>query len=192
MRAPQHHRYTWQQYLSLERSSNVKHEFFDGEIFAMAGGSPEHAALQAAVVRDLGVQLLGKRCRPYTSDLRVRVLATGLGTYPDVSVVCGTPEYDPEASDVVVNPTLIVEVLSDSTESYDRGDKFENYKRVSSLEEYVLLSSRERLIEVFRRGEDDAWIRSEGRSRATVRLESIGGALDVERIYDGIDLDRRR
>jgi Uma2 family endonuclease len=192
MRSVSHHRYTWEQYLALERSSNVKHEFFDGEIFAMAGGSPEHAALQAAVVGDLRVQLLGKPCRPYTSDLRIRVLSTGLGAYPDVSVVCGNAEYDPEARDVVVNPTVLVEVLSDSTEAYDRGDKFESYKRIPSLKEYALVSSRERLIEVFRRSETEAWIRSEARSKARAQLSSIGCELDVDRVYEGIDLDRRR
>src|SRR4051812_42732973 len=107
-------RYTWAQYVVLEHSSNVKHEFFDGEIFAMAGGTPEHSALATAITIQLGRQLEGKPCRPYNSDLRIRVPATGLGTYPDVSVICGPPQHDPSDRNTLVNPTLIVEVLSDS------------------------------------------------------------------------------
>jgi Uma2 family endonuclease len=109
------HRYTYNDYVALERMSNVKHEFIDGDIYAMAGGSPEHAELQVRVSTALGTQL-GDRCHVYSSDLRVRVLATGLGTYPDVSVLCGPVERDLEEKTAVVNPTVIVEVLSNSTE----------------------------------------------------------------------------
>ncbi len=188
MRAPSHHRYTWEQYLALERDSPIKHEFLDGEIFAMAGGTPEHAALGAAVLRELGVQLVGKPCRPYSSDLCVRAQATGLATYPDASVICGEPERDPMARTVVLNPTVLVEVTGDSTESYDRGEKLDHYRQIPSLAEYVLLSHRERLIEVFRRGADGTWARFEARGGERARLESIGCELDVDRVYEGIAL----
>ena len=188
VRVLSHHRYTWIQYLAFERTSNVRHEFFDGEILAMAGGTPQHATLGLAVGSELRIQLTGRPCRPYGSDLRVRVLATGLGTYPDVSVICGSLETDPNDLNTVVNPTVILEVLSDSTESYDRGEKFENYKRIPSLNEYVLISHREQLIEVFRRDASGNWSREEARTHASVRLESIDCKLAVDRVYDGVVL----
>jgi Uma2 family endonuclease len=172
-------RYTWREYLSLERDANLRHESFDGEILAIAGGSPEHAALATGMIRELGAQLKGKRCRVHTSDLRIRVLATGLGTYPDVAVVCGDFQYDPEDKETVVNPTVIVEVLSSSTENYDRGEKFENYKQIPSLKEYVLVSHRERMIEVFRRADRGDWTRTEARSTAFAKIDSLGCAVAV-------------
>ncbi|MFZ5471475.1 MAG: Uma2 family endonuclease [Myxococcota bacterium] len=188
MRAPAHHRYTWEQYLQLERQSPIKHEFLDGEIFAMAGGTPEHAALGATVLRDLGVQLKGTPCRAYSSDLSVKIQSSGLATYPDASVLCGEPRSDPGSPNVVLNPTVLVEVTSDSTESYDRGEKFEHYRGIPELAEYVLVSHRERLIEVFRRGAEGLWTRFEARRGARVRLESIACELEVDSIYEGITL----
>jgi Uma2 family endonuclease len=117
-------RYTYADYLAFEATSNVKHEFFDGQIYGMAGGTPEHAALQAAVIGLLFSQLDGSPHRPHASDLRVRVPAPGLATYPDVTVIGGPPERDAQHTATILNPTLIVEVLSDSTENFDRNDKF--------------------------------------------------------------------
>ena len=182
------HRYTWHDYLMLEQSSNVRHEYFDGEIFAMAGGTPLHSALAVRVASLLDAQLEGSNCRVFNSDLRVRVLATGLGTYPDVSVVCGDLQRDPEDASTIVNPTLIVEVLSDSTEAYDRTDKYANYKLMPALREYVLVSHREALIEIFRRTDEGKWQRLEARKGATARLESIDCALEVDRVYSGVEL----
>ncbi len=190
MRALSHHRYTWREYLGLEAGSDIRHEFLAGEIFAMAGGSPEHAALAVAVSSALHQQLKGKPCRTYSSDLRIRVLASGLATYPDVSVVCGEVQYDPESANTVVNPVVLVEVLSASTEEYDREGKFEAYQQIASLREYVLVSTRERLIEVFRRSADGAWLRTEARIHGNLRLESIDCSLGVDAIYEGIDVDR--
>jgi Uma2 family endonuclease len=118
--------YTLEDYLGVEEMSAVRHELVDGQIFAMAGGTPEHAALSAAVLVVLGSKLLGGRCRPYSADLRIRVLATGLATYPDAAVICGEPERDPSSPTHVTNPTVVVEVLSTSTEEYDRGEKREH------------------------------------------------------------------
>jgi Uma2 family endonuclease len=121
MSSPAHRtRYSWAEYLALEASSNVKHEFLDGQIYGMAGGTPEHAALAAATIGILFGQLRGGPCRVYDADLRIRVLATSLATYPDAAVVCGPLERDPADPDGVTNPTLLVEVLSSSTEEYDR------------------------------------------------------------------------
>ena len=173
--------YTYAEYLGFEASSNVKHEFLDGQIYALAGGTPELAALAAAVITLLGPQLLGGECRPYNSDLRVRT-PTGLTTYPDVTIVCGHREIDAMDPLAITNPTLIVEGLSRSTEEYDTGDKFEHYRTFPSLREYVLVSHRERSVEVRSRGED-GWQTTVVRKGAIAEL-SIGARLDVRALYD--------
>lgn len=182
-----HHRYTWAEYLAFEEAANSKNEFFNGEIYAMAGGTPLHARLAARVLRELGLQLRGGPCEPFTSDLRVRVATTGLATYPDVTVICGPIQPEPNDANTALNPTLLVEVLSNSTEEYDRGQKFEHYKQMATLREYVLVSQREKLIEVFRRVGAE-WQRFEGRSTSAVTLDSIGCGLSVDAIYEGVEL----
>src|SRR5438045_8119020 len=157
MSAPLHQiNYSYAEYLALEASSNVKHEFLAGQIYAMAGGTPEHAALAAAVIGLLFVQLRSTACRAYDADLRVRT-PSGLATYPDVTVICGASQRDSEDHQAVVNPAMIIEVLSRSTEEYDRGDKFEHYKRLDSLQQYVMVSHAERRLEVWARGADRRW-----------------------------------
>jgi Uma2 family endonuclease len=180
-------RYTFREYLTIEEDSAIKHEYLDGQIYAMAGGTPEHAALAAAVTARLGVALAGTRCRVYSSDLRVRALATGLATYPDVSVVCGRREHDPEDTHTVVNPTLLVEVTSKSTEEYDRGEKFDHYRQIPSLVEYVLVSHRERAIEVRSRDAEGRWSAHLARPGERAELRSIGASLDVDEIYDAAE-----
>jgi Uma2 family endonuclease len=175
-------RFTFRDYLALEEASNVKHEYFAGEIYAMAGGTPEHAALAAAVGGTLFAQLEGSDCRVFSSDLRVRVLATGLATYPDVTVVCGDLEHDPENPATITNPTLIVEILSPSTEAYDRGEKLEHYRQIPSLRECVLVAHDRRRIEVWRREADDGWSHAVAEA-GTVDLASIGCRLEVESLY---------
>lgn len=181
--APRLHRYTFQEYLALELSSSVRHEFLGGEIYAMAGGSPEHAALAVGVSTALLTQLRGGPCRVHSSDLRVRVADTGLTTYPDVSVVCGAYETDPADKNTVLNPRVIVEVTSDSTEDYDRGEKLDNYRRIQGLDAIVLVAHREALIEVFERQADATWRRTEARRGGTIQLVSIKCALSVDEIY---------
>jgi len=176
--------YTWADYLALEAASNVKHEYLDGQIYAMAGGTPDHAALQAAVLGLLVPQLLAGRCRAYSADLRVRVLATGLATYPDVSVVCGARELDPENKNTVTNPTLLLEVLSPSTEEYDRGEKFEHYQRIPSLGTYVLVSHRERSVEVWSRAATGRWTAVVAHEGDVAALAAIGASLDVRALYE--------
>ncbi len=183
MQAPARHRHTYEDYLALERAANVKHEFLGGEIYAMAGGTREHAALAANVTAALSAQLRGKPCQAHSSDLRVRVLATGLATYPDVTVVCGPAELDPEDRHTVVSPILLVEVTSPSTEDYDRGEKLQHYRRIPSLREVVVVSHRERCLEVFRRDAAGDWQRSEARASHALVLESVGASLEVDDIY---------
>jgi Uma2 family endonuclease len=151
--APAHHRFTFDDYLGVEEDSVIRHEFLEGRIWAMAGGTPEHARICANVIALLGVALQTRPCSVYTTDLRIRVRATGLATYPDVSVICGHPELDPAdpKRHTALNPRLLVEVLSPSTEEYDRGEKLENYQQIDSLEEVVLVHHDERKIVVWRR-----------------------------------------
>lgn len=185
MAAPAHRLdYTYADYLALEASSNVKHEFLDGQIYAMAGGTPEHAALAAAVIGLLFPALRGGRCRAHDADLRVRVPRTGLSTYPDVTVVCGPRERDAEDPQAVTNPTLIVEVLSRSTEEYDRGEKLDHYKNLPSLRQYVLVSHRDRSVEVWTRDAGGAWTSALAREGDVAELASVGARLDVRELYD--------
>lgn len=181
--APRLHRYTFHEYLTIEQSSTIRHEFLAGEIYAMAGGTPQHAALAMAVGAALLVQTRGGQCRVHSSDLRVRVPETGLTTYPDVSVVCGPYQTDPQDKNTIVNPVLVVEVTSESTEEYDRGEKLAHYQRIPSLGAVVLVSHREQLVELFERESDVRWRRSEARAGATLRLLTLGATLSVDEIY---------
>lgn len=135
-----HH--TYEEYLALEEQSAVRHEFFHGEIYALAGGSPDHAALAAAVIAKLAGQLPAN-CRTFTSDLRVRIVETGLSTYPAAAVVCGATERAPDDGLAIVNPILLVEVTSPSTEEYDRGEKTRHFKLLPSLREILIVSHAE-------------------------------------------------
>lgn len=184
-RAARHHRHTYREYLLLEDGSTVRHEFLDGEIYAMAGGTPEHAAIAMNVGAALVSQLRDRSCRVMSSDLRVRVLATGLATYPDVTVVCGPLERDPESHVTVVNPTLVVEVLSDATEAYDRGEKLRHYRQVPTLRECVIASHRERRLESWRREPDLSWSHRSAGPAETLKLQSVGCDLVVDDIYRG-------
>jgi Uma2 family endonuclease len=175
-------RYTFREYLELEASSDLRYEFFDGAVYAMSGGSPDHSRLAANVINILATQLAGRPCQAFTSDLRVRVLETGLATHPDVSVICGSLERDPEDHNTATNPVVIVEVLSPSTERYDREEKFANYRRIRSLASYVLISQEEQRLEVFSRNDDGTWTLREVR-RGLVDLPAIGCRLSVEDVY---------
>jgi Uma2 family endonuclease len=175
--------HTFAEYLALEAKSETKHELVNGEIFAMAGGTPEHSRLAANVIGELGSALRGRPCATFTSDLRVRVLATGLATYPDASVVCGRMEVDPEDKNTVTNPVVLVEVLSDSTEAYDRNDKLAHYRRIPSLRDYLLVSQHERRIEHYHRNDDGTWTLRDVGEGGEVRLASIGCSLAVDAVY---------
>jgi Uma2 family endonuclease len=176
--------YGLREYLSFEASSNVKHEYVGGQIYPMAGGTPEHAALAAAFLGQLYAQLRSGRCRPYDAALRVRVRAADLLTYPDVTVVCGPVERDLEDPLSAVNPSLLVEVLSESTERYDRGAKFEHYKKLPALQQYVLVSHVGRSVEVWSRGAGDAWTCRVAYEGDVAELSSIHATIDVRELYD--------
>ncbi len=174
--------YTFAEYIALEQASNVKHEYLDGQIYAMAGGTPEHAALAAAVSGLLFAQMRGGPCRVYSSDLRVRVLATGLATYPDVTVLCGPVERDPDDKNTAVNPTVIIEVTSPGTEEYDRGEKLEHYQKIPSVQVVVMVSHSDRRIETCRR-ERDQWVHTVAGKGERADLEPISCILDVDAVY---------
>jgi Uma2 family endonuclease len=189
--APTRHRYSFQDYLDVEELGGVRHEYLNGEIFAMAGGTPEHAALAAALLVTFGVQLRGRPCRPYSSDLRLRVPATGLATYPDAAVICGEPERDPASATHVTNPTVLVEVLSPSTEEYDRGEKREHYQQLTSLREYVLVAQDRRAIEVYARENEAAgWTHRTYGAGEHVVLASLGIDVEVDTLYADAGLSR--
>jgi Uma2 family endonuclease len=178
--------YTYEQYRALEDESSIRHEYLDGEIYAMAGGSPDHAALAATVIRLLGGQL-PPGCRAFTSDLRVRISATGLSTYPDAAVVCGRTLRASDDALAVVNPVLLVEVTSQSTEDYDRGEKLRHYMQLPSVREVLFVSHREPRLTVHRR-EDVGWKVVDALQHEIVTLESVAAHLAVDDVYrDGLE-----
>src|SRR5271165_4915242 len=150
-------RYTPQEYLALERQAAYKSEYLDGNIIAMAGASREHNLITGNLGRSIGNQLEHRPCETYASDMRVLVSKTGLYTYPDVSVVCGDALFLDDEKDTLLNPTVIVEVLSPTTEMYDRGKKSGHYRRLASLREYVLVAQDEVHVERYLRQGDD-WL----------------------------------
>jgi Uma2 family endonuclease len=183
MSAAEKTRLTASEYLNLERKSEIRHEFFRGEIFAMSGASREHNLIAGNLNGEIRSQILERRCESYASDMRVQIEATGLYTYPDVVVVCGEPRFEDRHVDTLLNPTVLFEVLSESTEAYDRGLKFGHYRRIPSLREYVIVSQERMTVERFSRRGDD-WVLTEFSSPDQVlELESIGCKLALDRIY---------
>ena len=180
---PHRVRYTYEDYLRVEEDSIVRHEYLDGQIYAMAGGTPEHSALITACAVLLGSQLRGGRCVPFVTELRVQT-ASELSTYPDLTVICGATKRYVKDNNSIVNPTLILEVLSSSTEEYDRGDKFEHYKSISALQQYVLVSQKERVVEVWTREEGNRWTSAAYREGEIANLSSIDAQLDIRELYE--------
>lgn len=175
-----------QEYLELERSSPLRHEYADGEIFAMAGGTLEHSAVAANVLGELRSALRGRGCRVLTSDMRIKIAAARRYVYPDGAVVRSRPEFEDDQRDTLLNPRVVVEVLSDSSEAYDRGDKFAQYRTLPSLEEYVLASQKAPRIEVFTRQADGSWLLRFHGPGERAELSSLGCTLDVDRVYQDV------
>jgi Uma2 family endonuclease len=180
---------TSQDYLAIERAAETKSEYLDGEMVAMTGTSRWHNLIVTNLVRDLSQQLKQRPCEVYSNDQRVRIPTTGLYTYPDLVVACAEPRFEDDELDTLLNPVLLVEVLSPSTESYDRGKKFEHYRTLDSLVEYLLVSQDEVLLEQFVRQEAGAWrfTATSGREGA-VELPSIGCTLALAEVYDKVPL----
>ena len=166
--------YTESEYLSFERASQDKHEFYKGEIFDMSGASFKHNIIQVNVLGKLFIHLSGKKCRPFGSDLRIHVPKNSLYTYPDVIIVCGEPQFGDDTFDTLLNPSVIIEVLSPSTANYDRGTKFELYREIESLQEYILIDSSSVHFVHYIKNPDGTWTLSETRD--------VGGAFIVSLI----------
>lgn len=176
--------YPYSEYLIIEEISDTKHEYFNGEIYAMAGGTPEHAALMFQILHLIGNQLPGE-CQAYSSELRIRI-PTGLSTYPDGTVICGELRRAPDDRNAATNPLLLIEVTSDATEQYDRTDKLEHYQAIASVNEILIVSHRKRHIMLHRREDKDRWTTSEAGAGESLELRSIGGTLRVDDVYGKI------
>ena len=175
------------EYLALERKAEYKSEYLRGEIFAMSGASREHNLIAVNVGARLHTQFSGRFCEVYQGDMRVRVESSGLYTYPDVVAVCEEPQFEDDEVDTLLNPTLIVEVLSKSTEGYDRGAKFEHYRKLASLREYVLIAQDKPHVEHFIRQEGGLWLLWEtGDLEVVVRLPAVRAELTGAEIYEKV------
>ncbi|MCA9683328.1 MAG: Uma2 family endonuclease [Myxococcales bacterium] len=178
------HRHTYADYVALEQISSTKHEFFDGEIYAMAGGTEEHSALSAEILWLLRNAIGDRPCRVHTSDLRLYVEAVGLATFPDVSVICGPLEqHEPSPRSTALNPMILVEVTSDSSETYDTGFKLDAYRKIPSLRDYVVVSHRERRVTVHHRDQTGEWTTTVGIGGGTVTIASLDTELKIDQVY---------
>ncbi|MEI8213411.1 MAG: Uma2 family endonuclease [Planctomycetota bacterium] len=181
------HFITPEEYLHRELKAEVRSEYFRGEMCAMAGASANHNLIVGNCAQTLGQQLKKKPCRVYTSDLKLRIEATGLYTYPDLSVVCGEPQVETNGGDVLLNPVLLVEVLSDTTEAYDRGKKFEHYRTIPSLKHYVLIAQDRYSIDCFTRSADGSWVLTSCQGLdGKILLDAIDGELVGAEVYDKV------
>jgi Uma2 family endonuclease len=178
--------YTVEQYLELERQTGHKYEYENGEVFAMAGGTIRHSLLATNVASELRQFLKNKGCKAYSSDLKIAINEEKY-RYADASVICGPVESYEENSEAAKNPVLIVEVLSDSTAAYDRGEKFRKYRQIATFQEYVLIEQQFPLVEVFYKSENDMWqYRAYESLDQMVRLSSIDAEISISEIYDGV------
>jgi Uma2 family endonuclease len=185
-------RVTPQEYYARERLADHKSEYYEGEILAMAGGTARHSRIGTNLTIRLGMRLEGGRCVPYNSDLRVKVQPTSLRTYPDASVFCGKIEFDPDDrwKETATNPTMLFEVLSDSTEAYDRGAKSEQYRRIASLKAYVLINQGTAHVEHFEREADGTWRLTEATGLEEVlKLPALGAEIPLAELYAGVEFD---
>jgi len=182
--------YTVANYYRIEADTTERHEYRDGEILAMSDVSPNHSLIIANLIREAGNRLKGKPCRVYDSNLRVRIPSVGRLTYPDVTIVCGRPEFDPQdpRQETVINPRLLIEVLSPSTESRDRGEKFDFYRMLASMQEYVLVYALQPKIEAFFRQPDGGWLFNLFTGlEAAATLRSVDVSIPLADVYADVE-----
>lgn len=180
---------TSEEYLAFERQAEYKNEYFDGEIFAMTGASRKYNLISANLVRELSQQLRTRRCEVYPSDMRVRIPAVNIYTYPDVVVVCGEPQFEDAEVDTLLNPVLLVEGLSKSTARHDHTGKFSDYRSIPSFAEYLLVAQEEYRVEHYAKQPDARWLLTEYRSlEDAAQLDSIQCSLSLKEIYDKVSL----
>ena len=177
--------YSEKEYLELEREAEYKSEYYQGEIFAMAGASPNHNRILANLSGEIYIALKGRSCQNFSSDMRLHIPQNGLYTYPDIIVVCGKPEFSEIDKDTLINPSVIIEVLSKSTSTYDRGDKFRLYRSIPTLTEYLLVDSLAISVEVWQKNEDGTWLlHSEiNNIEERITLTNIPVQLELKDIY---------
>jgi Uma2 family endonuclease len=179
-----------EEYLASERTSPVKHEYYHGRIYAMTGGKEPHNLIASNALASLHSQLRRKPCRVYSSDMRVKILRTGLNTYPDVVVICGQPQFTDTIHDTLTNPTVIIEVLSPSTERYDRGLKFQHYRTIDTLHDYILIAQDHHHIEHYIRQQNGQWLLQEVTDLdGEIYLQSIACTLRLDDIYEKVEID---
>lgn len=176
-------RMSYADYAEFERQAVGKHEYLRGAVVAMTDGTLEHARLASQLAYLLGRELAGGSCRVFSSDLRVRIEATDLDTYPDLSVVCGDPQTAAADSHALLNPTLVIEVLSKSTEAYDRGQKASHYRRIPALKGYLLVSQQTRQLELQTRRDDGSWTLLEAGAGEQLCIEALGITVAVDEVY---------
>lgn len=181
-------RLTEAEYLARERKAECKSEFYRGEMFAMAGASREHNLISLNISGEARNALKGRSCETYQSDMRVKVSPTGLYTYPDVVIVCGERQFEDDELDTLLNPTVLVEVLSEATEKYDRGAKAAQYRQLAPLREHVLVAQAEPRVERFVRQPDGSWLlREVTKLEGALELESVGITIPLREIYRGVE-----
>jgi len=178
-------------YLVSERASLIKHEYYHGHIYAMTGGKEPHNLIAGNTLAALHGQLRRTPCRVYPSDMRVKVLLTGLNTYPDIVVICGQPQFTDAIHDTITNPTIIIEILSPSTERYDRGMKFQNYRTIDTLQDYILIAQDQYHIEHYIRQENGQWLLQEVTELdGEIHIQSIECKLRLDDVYEKVDVDQ--
>ena len=188
--APKYNYISPEQYLEMERASDTKHEYYNGEVFAMAGALLPHNDVFHNVYGTLVPFLKGKGCKPYGSDLRIHIPENTLYTYPDISIICGKPETTDNFRDSIINPSVVIEILSKSTKDYDRGTKFFLYRSIKSLKEYILIDSTSISVEIFTRQNDNSWILTEFKQLSdSFFIATIGLTLHLKDIYDDVSFD---
>lgn len=185
-----HHIWTEEAYLRFERNSPEKHEYYQGQVYAMAGATRNHIRIVGNVFASLHRQLLARPCEIYMTDMRVKVNDSGLYTYPDIAIVCGQAQFVDHTQDTLMNPTVLIEVLSPSTENYDRGSKFELYQALDSFKEYLLVAQDRARIEHYTRQSDGKWLLHDVKAMdAVLELTSIGCTLALADVYAKITFE---
>jgi Uma2 family endonuclease len=189
MGAPEIKYFTEKEYLEIERSALDKHEFYKGEIFAMSGASIPHNIIAMNCYIDLGTKLKGKNCNPFGSDLRIHIPKNTLYTYPDISIICGDIETTDDKFDTVTNPSVIIEILSESTKNYDKGGKFTLYREIESLKEYILIDSEAVMVEKFIKNVDNSWQLTEYKKLEDFfTIDTVAIKMELTTIYAGVKL----
>lgn len=188
--APKYNYISPEQYLEMERASETKHEYYKGEVFAMSGASLQHNFVSHNVFGSLIIFLKGKNCKPFGSDLRIYIPENTLYTYPDISIICGKPETADSFRDSIINPSVIIEILSKSTKDYDRGTKFTLYRGIKTLKEYILIDSTSISIEIFTRQNNNSWNLTEFKQLSdSFTITTINLTLHLKDVYEDVSFD---